>query len=98
MPDRPESDADRREEVAARVIELEAELESAGNALTRDDQLARTRAILHRWVDTVTGVVSTPGSGRAVLIHEDGSESRIASPKLPALLIAPVSFTKPGEG
>ena len=85
------------EAAAASVIELEAELESAGNAPTGDDQLARTRAILHPWVDTVTGVVSTPGSGRAVLLHEDGSESRIASPKLPGLLVTPVRFAPPGS-
>jgi len=80
------------EQATNRVIELEAELEAAGNAHTGDDAIVRIRAILHDWVDTVTAAVATPGVGRAVLIHADGSESRIASPKLPALLSAPVTW------
>jgi hypothetical protein len=80
------------EEATNRVLELEAELEAAGNATTEGDAIVRLRAILHDWVDTVTAVVTTPGVGRAVLIHADGSESRIASPKLPALLSAPVKW------
>jgi hypothetical protein len=80
------------EEATNRVLELEAELEAAGNVHTEADAITRARALLHEWVDTVTAVVSTPGVGRVVLIHGDGSESRIASPKLPAILSAPVKW------
>jgi hypothetical protein len=44
-------------------------------------------------VDSVTAVVATPGVGRVVLIHDNGSESRIASPDLPMLLSVPVSWS-----
>ena len=54
----------------------------------------RARAVLHAWVDSVTAVVATPGVGRVVLIHGNGTESRIASPELPMLLSVPVSFDK----
>jgi hypothetical protein len=80
------------ERVVERVTELEAELEASSDATTGGDALARAREILHRWVDSVAGVVATPGVGRVVLIHENGRESRIASPDLPALLSAPVSW------
>jgi hypothetical protein len=76
----------------SRVIELEAELEASGNATTDAAELAEARAILHRWVDSVVAVVATPGVGRAVLMHANGSESRIASPELPALLSRPISW------
>ena len=79
-------------EAIDRVTQLEAELESASNATTAGDALARARDVLHHWVDSVTGVVATPGAGRVVLIHADGSESRIASPKLPMLLAEPVRW------
>ncbi len=88
-------DADRArklEEATGRVSELEAELEISANTTTEAAQLDRARALLHEWVDSVVAVVSTPGSGRVVLIHEDGRESRIASPDLPYRLAVPVSF------
>jgi len=75
-----------------RVTELEAELEASSDATTGGDALARAREVLHQWVDSVTAVVATPGVGRVVLIHENGSESRIASPDLPMLLSVPVSW------
>ncbi|MCJ2180631.1 hypothetical protein [Novosphingobium album (ex Hu et al. 2023)] len=86
--------ASRIEEATARVIELEAELEAAGSATTEEAQLARAKEILHAWVDSVTAVVATPGVGRAVLIHDNGTESRIASPDLPFKLAVPITFTK----
>lgn len=91
------TDAERIKEATDRVIELEAELEASGNASTEAEAIARARAILHDWVDTVTAVVATPGVGRVVLIHENGRESRIASPDLPFQLAAPVTFAV-GEG
>jgi hypothetical protein len=77
---------------ASRIVDLEAELESASNAVTEGDELARTRAALHAWVDTVVGVVSSPGSGRVALIHAGGQMSSIASPDLPYALVKPVVF------
>jgi hypothetical protein len=75
-----------------RVTELESELEASSDATTGGDALARAREVLHQWVDSVTAVVATPGVGRVVLIHENGRESRIASPDLPLLLSVPVSW------
>lgn len=88
----PEKSANRIEEATARVIELEAELEASGNATTDDAALVRAREILHTWVDSVIAVVATPGVGRAVLMHENGTESRISSPDLPFKLAVPVTF------
>ncbi len=80
-------------EIAAeRIVELEAELESAGNATTSGAELARVRAALHDWVESVVGVVSSPGSGRVALIHGDGTRSSIASPDLPYRLVKPIEF------
>lgn len=76
----------------SRVIELEAELEASGTATTDAAALAEVREILHRWVDSVVAVVATPGVGRAVLMHANGSKSRIASPELPALLSRPITW------
>lgn len=80
------------EAAADRVIELEAELESAGNATTDGDDLSRAHAALHDWVATVVGVVASPGVGRVTLIHANGRESKIASPDLPFLLSRPARF------
>lgn len=79
------------EEAAARVIELEHELESAGEA-TLGEALAFSRERLHQWVDTVVAVVASPGVGRVTLIHANGRESKIASPDLPFLLSKPAQF------
>ncbi|MEW9855086.1 hypothetical protein [Novosphingobium sp. M1R2S20] len=86
-------DAERIGEATSRIVELEAELEAAGDATTAVDALAELKQILHQWVDTVSAVVATPGVGRVVLIHENGRESRIASPDLPMLLSKPARFT-----
>lgn len=80
-----------------RVTELESELEASTDATTGGDALTRARAILHEWVDGVTAVVATPGMGRVVLIHDNGSESRIASPDLPMRLAVPVTFATKAE-
>lgn len=82
------------EEAAARVIELEHELEAAGSAATGGDELAFSRERLHEWVETVVGVVASPGVGRVTLIHANGRESKIASPDLPFLLSRPARFGK----
>lgn len=75
-----------------RVVQLEAELESSGEVKTAADVLTEARAALHEWVETVTGVVSSPGVGRVMLIHANGRESKIASPDLPFLLSRPARF------
>jgi hypothetical protein len=82
------------ERAASRVLELEAEVESAGNAATRGSDLAFARAALHDWVESVVGIVSSPGVGRVTLIHSNGTEMKIASPDLPYLLLPAVSFAK----
>lgn len=99
MDETPESSAnsgassrDRIAEATSRVSELEAELEISATTTVEEAQLLRARALLHDWVDSVTAVVSTPGSGRVVLIHENGRESRISSPDLPYTLSVPVTF------
>ena len=79
------------DEAVARVIELEHELESAGEASV-GDALGFSRQRLHEWVDTVVGVVASPGVGRVTLIHANGRESKIASPDLPFLLSKPAQF------
>ena len=86
--------ADRNdiEQAAERVISLEAELESAGNATTGGADLAFIRSALHQWVDSVVGAVASPGVGRVTLIHANGTQTKIASPELPYLLTRPVSF------
>jgi hypothetical protein len=84
------------EEAAERVIELESELEAAGIATLDADAMGMIRAELHKWFDTVTGVVNSPGVGRVTLIHDNGQESKIASPNLPFLLTQPARFNTGG--
>lgn len=88
---------DRIGRATSRILELEAELEAAGTTTREAIALARAKALLHDWVDTVSAVVATPGVGRVVLIHDNGTESRIASPELPSLLAVPVSFAAGDE-
>ena len=77
---------------ADRALRLEAELEASSDTAIAGDALARAKAILHAWVDSVSGVVATPGVGRVLLIHADGGESRISSPELPIRLSPPVRW------
>lgn len=81
------------EEAAERVLALEAETETSGTASTQGDALSFSREQLHKWVDSVVGVVSMPGVGRVALIHENGQTSSIASPNLPYLLARPINYT-----
>ncbi len=82
------------DEAAKHVLALESELESSGDASTAEEDLALAHEALHRWVDSVVGVVSSPGVGRVTLIHENGRQSKIASPDLPFLLSRTVTFEK----
>jgi hypothetical protein len=81
------------EDAVERVIELESELEAAGEATLDSDAVAAAKQALHKWVDSVVGVVASPGVGRVMLIHDNGHESKIASPSLPYLLSKPAQFT-----
>ncbi|OAN59451.1 hypothetical protein [Sphingobium sp. TCM1] len=81
---------------AERVLQLESELEAEGTATTDSDPMIVLRASLHDWVETVVAVVASPGVGRVTLIHDDGSESRIASPGLPFRLSRPARFDDQG--
>lgn len=89
-----QSNSEAHVEAAARVIELEAELEASGTAATEGDSLAFARAALHEWVETVAAVVASPGVGRVTLIHANGNESKIASPDLPFLVTPPVTWDR----
>ena len=82
-------DEGRVRSAAERLINLDAELEAAGEASVVSEAVAAARAVLHAWVDTVVGVVSSPGVGRVSLIHANGRQSGIASPELPFLLSRP---------
>ena len=83
---------DSIEEAAERVLALEEELESVGSATTESEEIARMHDVLHRWVESVVGIVASPGVGRVTLIHNNGRQSKIASPDLPFLLSKPASF------
>jgi hypothetical protein len=74
---------------ADRVVELEAELEAAGEASTEGASLEKARAALHKWVDEMTGIVVSPALGRVTLIHPNGRFSTISSPELPFTLSLP---------
>lgn len=72
------------------ILELAAELEVSGEAVTEDAAVAHVRAVLHAWVDTVTAVALTPAFGRSTLIHEDGQRSTVQSSILAFALSKPV--------
>jgi hypothetical protein len=77
---------------AERLIALEAELESAGEVSLAEAELAWRKAALHEWVESVVGVVASPGLGRVTLIHSDGNQSSISSRTLPFMLSRPAKF------
>jgi hypothetical protein len=67
---------------ADRIVELEAELETAGHAMLENAEVIKAREVLHRWVDSMEGVVVNPALGRVTVIGEGGSASSIASADL----------------
>lgn len=83
---------DHIEEATARAVELEAELESTGMVSKQGETLAFAKAAMHQWLDTVVAVVASPGVGRVMLIHANGTETKIASPELPFLVTPPVTW------
>ena len=60
MDDTPNTDPNA---AAERVVSLESELETAGDAMTGDVEIDHIRTALHQWVDGVVGAVSSPRCG-----------------------------------
>ena len=87
------SDTDSIKAATDRIVALEAELESVGDASVGDENLRFAKAALTEWIETIVGVVASPGVGRVSFIHADGTQTKIASPTLPYLLSRPVSFS-----
>ena len=77
-----------------RALEFGAEVESSGEAHVGDAAIAKQRAQLHAWVDTVVGVVINAGLGRVTLIHDNGKTSGVASSELPFQLSEPARFSE----
>jgi hypothetical protein len=75
---------------ADRAVEMAEEVEASGQASVGGADLQAARAILHRWIDDMTGVVIAPGLGRVTIIHPDGRVSTISSPDLPFAMSKPV--------
>jgi hypothetical protein len=67
---------------ADRIVELEAELETHGQALVGNAAVSKAREILHNWVDDMVGVVVNPALGRITVIHEGGAASSLTSADL----------------
>jgi hypothetical protein len=77
-------------EAADRAVEMAEEVESSGHASTGGSELEAARAVLHKWIDTMTGVVVAPGLGRVTVIHPNGRTSTISSPDLPFAMSKPI--------
>jgi hypothetical protein len=77
-------------EAADRAVEMAEEVESSGHASTSGSELETARAVLHNWIDTMTGVVVAPGLGRVTVIHPNGRSSTISSPDLPFAMSRPI--------
>lgn len=76
------SNESKTEAAAQRVVELEEELEASGVAALDEHRLSALKAILHRWIDGMHGVVISPALGRVTLIDEHGGKASIASSQL----------------
>lgn len=87
---------DEARTTADRVLEMAEEIEAGGDASFGGAGLERARAILHQWIDEMTGVVVTAALGRVTIIHDNGRASSIASPDLPFTLSTPVG-SRPDE-
>ena len=81
---------DEARTTADRILEMAEEIEASGDASFGGAGLERARAVLHQWVDSMTGVVVTPALGRVTVIHDKGLASTIASPDLPFTMSTPV--------
>lgn len=85
-----ENQAAQVQAAAERIVELAEEVESSGQAAVQGAELDHARAVLHKWVDQLKGVVVSPGLGRVTIIHENGRVSTIASADLPFAMSQPV--------
>jgi hypothetical protein len=77
-------------DIAERVVKLEEEVEAGGEALRDAESLARARALLHEWIDEMTGVVVSPGLGRVTVLHGKSRPASIASFELAFRLSKPI--------
>ena len=77
-------------EAAERAMEMAEEVEASGQASTGGSELEAARTALHKWIDTMTGVVVAPGLGRVTVIHPNGRVSTISSPDLPFAMSKPI--------
>ncbi len=76
---------------AEHAVDMAEEVESSGHASTGGNELETARAVLHQWIDNMTGVVVAPGLGRVTVIHPNGRSSTISSPDLPFAMSKPIS-------
>jgi hypothetical protein len=90
-------DKSKPHEVAEGVQKLAEEIETHADAALGGATLERGRAVMHEWVDAMTGFVVNVATGRVDIIHADGRHSNIASPDLPFLLVRPAG-PKAGDG
>jgi hypothetical protein len=81
---------------ADRIVELEAELETAANATVDNSTVEKARTLMIKWLDGVAGVVASPALGRVTLIHSNGRMSTINSPDLAYLITGPVNKAQAG--
>lgn len=81
--------SDKTREAAERAIEFAEELEAGSDAKFSRPDLDDARAVLHKWIDEMTGVVIAPALGRVTILHE-GRESTISSATLPFLMSKPL--------
>ena len=83
---------DKRAKVEAAVdeaVQFAEEVEAGVETSTEGARLARVRALLHAWVDTVEGAVVNNAMGQVTLVHSDGVRSSITSKNLHFALSAP---------
>ena len=85
-----EQQSDKVQAAIDRELGLAEEVEASAHVAADGAALADARAALHKWVDSVQGVVINAAFGRVTLIHDNGRHSTIASSELPYTLSAPV--------
>lgn len=85
-----EHQSDKVQAAIDRELGLAEEVEASAHVAVGGVELADARAALHKWVDSVQGVVINAAFGRVTLIHENGRRSTIASSELPYTLSTPV--------
>ena len=89
-----DNDTSKAEKVAEHVLGWAEELEVSGDAALGGNAVENAREVLHKWIDSVTAVINTPGLGRVTLVHKNGQQSSISSFDLPMALAKPVKWEK----